>query len=371
MNRGVSGDSQDSRGRSPGLRRPAPVSARKCRIAVCIRRFEYGGQGSVVEEELKHLQDEFTVALLAEDIKRAVPSGINAIETKTWSRFPLANERLLQILGQFDVIHCHDSLGFMNAARSSGQPFVVTAHGIAPLALRSSIRGMLEGAVTLIYYKKLYRSAAVVVAISDYIAKWLASYAGIDSRVIRHGSGPPVERVSRPEKKGVLYVGEVSRRKGIPDLIAGIEAAPSDVTLDVIGHGDIRTFIRRARREGVGERVRFHGVVGRQQLEAAYQQAWCTVSASRWEGFGLPVLEGFRFGRPAIVRRQGGLEELVRLSEAGFCFIRPEELGEAIHAVGHNWDALSHRALQYANAHSWKDAFDSYSRLFHRVLSSR
>jgi glycogen(starch) synthase len=349
--------------------RARAAEQRKPRLAVCIRLFSYGGQGTVVEEELKHLRDEFSVMLLAEHISREVPSGIDALELGTWSALAKPDKRVLQLLSQVDLIHCHDSLGFMNAARGSGRPYVITAHGIAPLRLRSSVLGVIEGAGTLLTYPRLYRSAAAVVAISDYIAEWLKDFSGVEPRVIRHGAGPVVEQVIPPDSRRLLYVGEVSRRKGVSDLITMLPEIPTDISLDIVGRGDIAKFRKRAQRRGVADRVHFHGEVDPARLEAAYRHALCTVSASRWEGFGLPVLEGFRFGRPALVRRHTGLEELVTLSEAGFFFADPDELTQAVESVGHLWEPLSRRALAFARAYTWGDAFAAYRRLFYSLLT--
>src|SRR2546421_686071 len=107
--------------------------SRKPRLAVCISRYEYGGQGTVVEEELRHLAGDFALTLITEKIDRPVPTGIDAIEIPAWSRFPLVNRHLTVALRSFDVVHCHDSLGFMSAAAASGRRYVVTCHGIAPL----------------------------------------------------------------------------------------------------------------------------------------------------------------------------------------------------------------------------------------------
>lgn len=341
----------------------------KPRLAVCIRNFTYGGQGTVVEEELKFLRDTFSVMLLAEKISRDVPAGVDALEVETWSALARPSKQSVRLLSHMDLIHCHDSLGFMNAARISGRPFVVTSHGIAPLRLRSNVLGMVEGAATLVTYPKLYRAATVVVAISDYIARWLKDFSGVESPVIRHGAGQVSDRIGRPARRRLLYVGEVSRRKGLGELITSLRVIPTDVSLDIVGRGDIAKFRKHAQRQGVADRVRFHGEVDDVSLETAYQHAWCTVSASRWEGFGLPLLEGFRFGRPTVVRRHTGLEELVTLSEAGSFFSDPEELAQGIEFVDEFWETLSHRAVAFAGAHSWADAFAAYRHLFHSMLS--
>src|SRR6266566_9903156 len=136
----------------------------KTRVAVCIGPFEYGGQGTVVEQELIHLQEEFDVTLVSEVVRRTVPAGVAALTVSAWKPFPRTNPVLTDLLRQFDLVHCNDSLGMMLAARAAHKPFVVTSYGIAPIRLRSSLRSKVEGQITLAAYPHLYRSANAVVA---------------------------------------------------------------------------------------------------------------------------------------------------------------------------------------------------------------
>src|SRR5207245_11605640 len=72
-----------------------------------------------------------------------------------------------------------------------------------------------------------------------------------------------------------------------------------------------------ARRRGLGERdVVFTGVVPDELLRALYQQTELFVFPSRYEGFGLPVLEAARCGAPAVVADAPGLRELLEWEPA-------------------------------------------------------
>ena len=332
------------------------------RVAVCITAFEYGGQGTVVEQELTRLRDKFELTLVAERISRPVPTGIEAIQMSAWQIFPKSNPSLRKLLRTFDLVHCHDSLGMMLAATSSRKPVVVTAHGVAPVRLRATVRDAIEAQITLLTYARLYRSADVVVTYSQFIASWLRAFARVEPTIIPLGVEHVVTSAPRrPSRRNLLYVGEVSRRKGIRELIDG-------VTLDIVGKGTSEPFKRQAKRRGIPDRIRFAGLLSPEDLSTAYAAAFCTCSASYWEGLGLPVLEGFSFGRPSIVRSQGGMLELVKQSGAGCHFTRHEEIATCIESVTDNWEQFSTQALDFARLHTWPRTFQAYAELFDATL---
>jgi len=257
----------------------------------------------------------------------------------------------------------------MLAARAAHKPFVVTSYGIAPIRLRSSLRSKVEGQITLAAYPHLYRSANAVVAISGYIATWLRGFAGVNAKLIPLGvSGVKASGSSRPSTKNLLYVGEISARKGIRDLIEGLPYTPEDVTLDLVGRGSPKQFLSGIRRLHLAGRVRFHGVLEQPALADAYASAFCTCTASFWEGFGLPILEGFSFGRPSIVRAQGGMLEQIQQSGAGCTFESTDEIGRYVDVVSDNWLELSTRAMEFATIHSWRETFRAYGDLFRSLI---
>ena len=341
-------------------------------MALCIGAFEAGGQGKVVDQELHHLSERFRVTLFAERIDRPVPDGVDAAVLPVWSPFPRTSGRAIRTLAGFDLVHCMDSLGYMACARRSGRPWIVTSLGICPPRFRPSLRSKLEGSVTLAAYPALYRSATAVVTISGYLARWVRDFADVDAQVIPLGV-PGVDGPSRqgpPGDERLLYVGEISARKGIGDLLEGVAATPPAVSLDLVGRGDIRRFERLASVHGASSRVRFLGALSDEDLADRYRSCFAVCSASHWEGFGLPVLEGFAHGRPAIVRDQGGMREQLVQSGAGSCFRTPQQLPSCVEVVRGEWSAFSDAGRTYALSHPWATTFERYERLFHRVLAA-
>ena len=134
----------------------------------------------------------------------------------------------------------------------------------------------------------------------------------------------------------VLYVGTIDPRKDLRRLRAAYELLPPDLTDDsaLVFVGRTNRGAERLARElrQAGPRGHVIGLdyVPRQMLPALYSGASIFVYPSRYEGFGLPVLEAMSCGAPVIVSSADALAELV--DDAGVV-LRSEGVEELTQAM--------------------------------------
>ena len=134
----------------------------------------------------------------------------------------------------------------------------------------------------------------------------------------------------------VLYVGTIDPRKDLRRLRAAYELLPRDLTDDsaLVFVGRTNRGAERLARElrTAGPRGHVIGLdyVPREMLPAIYSGASIFVYPSRYEGFGLPVLEAMSCGAPVIVSSAGALAELV--DDAGVV-LRTESVEELTQAM--------------------------------------
>jgi glycosyltransferase involved in cell wall biosynthesis len=143
------------------------------------------------------------------------------------------------------------------------------------------------------------------------------------------------KRFGLPERY-VLYVGTIDPRKDLGRLRAAYELLPPDLSDD-----SALVFVGRTNRgaERLARRVRqadprIHVIgldyVPREILPAIYSGATIFVYPSRYEGFGLPVLEAMSCAAPVIVSSADALVELV--DDAGVA-LRTEGVEELTQAM--------------------------------------
>lgn len=116
-----------------------------------------------------------------------------------------------------------------------------------------------------------------------------------------------------PPPRFVLHVGHLERRKQLDVLLHAVAALPRRVELRLAGAdaGDGARLRRLARRLGIADATHFLGDVDDRQLAQLYADAAVVAVPSRYEGFGLPALEGLAAGRPVLVSDRGALPEIV------------------------------------------------------------
>ncbi len=225
-------------------------------------------------------------------------------------------------------------------------PTVVTIHDLIPLLLPAYRGGLLVRLYTWLVSTSARRAAAVL---TDSLASQhdIEEHLGLapervhcvylavgphfhpqvspGDEAIRRSYGLPDPSIAAEPSRYVLYLAGHDVRKNVATLVeafATVAEADDDVGLAIGGklpeRHDPLFFDPRPLVEALGltDDVRFIGWVDEADKPALYRGAACAVFPSRYEGFGLPVLEALACGTPLITSNTSSLPEL--LGDAGF-----------------------------------------------------
>jgi glycosyltransferase involved in cell wall biosynthesis len=175
---------------------------------------------------------------------------------------------------------------------------------------------------------RFLRAADAVIAVSESTRRDAVRLYRVPSdkiRVIYEGVDSRFRLLSRPEAltavrrrynlpdRFVLHVGTIEPRKNLPLLFDALKAlADERCALVVAGKVGWRTgpIFERLRKLGLNDRVRFIGFVPDDDLPALFNAASLVAMPSKYEGFGLPVLEAMACGTPAIASNTSSLPEV-------------------------------------------------------------
>ncbi len=108
---------------------------------------------------------------------------------------------------------------------------------------------------------------------------------------------------------------------------------------------------------GLEAQVRFLGYRSRQDLVILYRGATCLVFPSRFEGFGMPVLEAMASGCPVVCSNSTSLPEIAGDAATLVDPCDPDAIAEAINRIltSTEWrQELKTRGLRRARAFSWR-----------------
>jgi len=148
----------------------------------------------------------------------------------------------------------------------------------------------------------------------------------------------PAEIRTRAERGRLrlVFVGNVTPRKGLTTLVSGLAEVDADWDLTVVGRPVNRRYDRRARRlareAGVEDRVTFAGETPDEELATILRAGHALAVPSRYEGFGIVYLEAMSFGLPVVATTAGGATEIVDHGETGF-LVEPDDSGAVADAV--------------------------------------
>ncbi len=244
---------------------------------------------------------------------------------------------------RYDLVHSHywiSGLAGEVLARAWGVPHVVTFHTLAA-AKNALACGEDEPPARVRAEARLARTAdrVTVPSRAEHEAT-TAVFPGLAPARVPCGVDPgrfrPVPPAPRPrDRRVLLYVGRITPVKGLDVLLAAAARLPFPWELWVVGgegEPDAPRVRAMARAAGVDGRVRYLGPRPQADLPALYAAADAAVVPSRYESFGLVILEALACGTPVAASRVGVAEEAIVPGQNG-ALSPPEDPGALARAI--------------------------------------
>ena len=216
------------------------------------------------------------------------------------------------------------------------------------------------------------RNATRVIAISECTKRDLVELYDIDPAkidVVYQGCNPVFSQPVSPETilqarrrykvsgNYFISVGTVEERKNQLLAVRALPYLPSDLKLVIVGRpskGYAAQVHAEIERLGVASRVIWLQNVGLEALPPLYAGALFSSYTSRYEGFGLPVIESINCGTPVIAATGSCLEEA---GGPGAIYVNPDDLEAYIAAVEKLLNDPSLRASMVAEGRAHTAAF--------------
>ncbi len=186
----------------------------------------------------------------------------------------------------------------------SGLPTVVTVHDFIYERFR-------QGPARWVHMAQKHaaiRSAQAVICISESTRQdmlhWVGEVPGQQVHVVHNGVSPTFHRLSAdtPHASAAPFALFVGERRGYKNFGLALQALARmpDVELHCVGGGPIAAEELVGVPEATVARVRHLGYVTDAALNEHYNRALCLLYPSRYEGFGIPVVEAMRAGCPVV-----------------------------------------------------------------------
>ena len=219
-----------------------------------------------------------------------------------------------------DVVHVHSLLNAGPLAaeirKKYAVPFVVTEHSSAFARRLVSVTGLLIA-------QNVVSTASRKFAVSSAFAYLLDKSVGSENRSWEEMPNIVNERFCsfelRPnESKNFEFINVALMtankcQANILHAFSKISKVNPNIRLTLGGDGPVRSQLEQLAHDlGIAEKVKFTGMLTREQVLAAMAAADAFVLSSRYETFGVVVIEALALGKPVIATRCGGPESIVR-----------------------------------------------------------
>jgi len=229
----------------------------------------------------------------------------------------------------------------------------------------------------------------------------LAKYTGIpQSKIIAIGEAPKTIKNQNKDYQNnqnqfsattqdilntdyILHVGTLEKRKNIPALIRAFKMVKQsgfpNLKLVLVGKAsnkktldDSAAIADAINQEQLSRDVVLTGYLNDDEVQAIYQKAKLYVFPSINEGFGIPVLEAFKYKVPVVIANNTCLPEVAGLGAKSFNPFEVNDIAQAITLLL-NDEALRQSYIEKGNAQlqnfSWEKTAGSLMQLFKKAVA--
>jgi UDP-glucose:(heptosyl)LPS alpha-1,3-glucosyltransferase len=301
-------------------------------------------------------------------------------------------ERKLQY-DPFDLVHSHERIFAADLFTLHGIP-----HRYWVRHIRRKSMSLYDRATCWVEDGLVYRGGCrKFVAVSELTRSiFLQEYPVDPERVAVIHPGVNLSGFTRPDKEevrlaqrralgireadvAIIFASMNFEIKGLDDIIrslARLKISSGNFKLIIAGKGNTRKYSKLAGEAGIADNVLFTGVLPKEKLTEIYLAGDLYLMLSRFDTFGMVVLEAMAAGLPVMISSSVGARDLVREEENGFVVPDPSNSEYIASRLRVLFDEnrrrqMARAAFSTAQQNTWDHVADKYGNLYDEILDAK
>ena len=309
--------------------------------------YEIGGVSTHIRKLIKYLsrREEVELHLITVSNKKQQQNkkdNLNIYVIKKFCSYPFSipsitwqlKRKILEI--NPDIVHALGSFVSYSTAAAflrNKYPSLLTVHGITSIEIKycsKRIAFLYQRLFCLPNEKFVLSKFPDIVVCSPQMKQLVFNMTSSKIHIIPNGIDfedirniPPLKSIERPS---ILYVGGLSKIKGIDVLLNAasiiIKRIPN-LRVYIAGSGPEEGNLEKTvRKLNIEKNVKFLGFVSEDKKFSYYKSVDVCVFPSRYEPFGIVLLEAMASGKPVVASKVGGIPFVVEDGKTGLLFER-------------------------------------------------
>jgi glycosyltransferase involved in cell wall biosynthesis len=318
-----------------------------------------GGIAQHVRELEKYLQNSgHHVEILSSDNSFTLP--IKGLKNPS---FMLSSSFKTRFMKKHDIVHAHN-IPSAKAMKNAKGKKILTIHGIF-----SEQVDMLHGKTTRKISKNYEIDAlesADAISVVSKDAQEHYTKLGFDVHLIPNAI--EIDALPKSEnrmfEKQIIYVGRLSKEKGILELLSKMKELSEDVHLIIVGNGPEENNVKTASKQ---ENIHYLGYLPPEQTIPLIRGSDILIQPSLIEGISTSILEAMACKTAIIATNVGGNKEIISDKNTGILVEKHSEILESILELFSNSqleESIIQNAFAEVQKYNWQKIGKQYLQLY-------
>ena len=269
-----------------------------------------------------------------------------------------------------DIIHAHNIPAALAMKNASGKK-ILSLHGIFSEQI-NELHGKQTGNISIKYEKNALTWADAITVVSkeayDYYTNLGYNVFQIPNAI---DFSSLTSKIDRRYEKQIIFVGRLSREKGIDNLISISKKLSNDIHLIILGTGPEEQKIIDLVKNY--KNIHFFGYQKKEETISLIRGSDILIQPSLNEGISSTILEAMACKTIVITTNVGGNKELIINEETGFLLsINSDLFIEKINYIFTHQEIsekIINNAFQFVEQYDWNEVGKKYLKLYEKLLN--